>query len=100
MTYPDQSRFEWDETKNASNLRKHGVSFFEARELLVSGVSWSESFDRAHSDREDRYITVGPVRRGLLVVVWTPRSDNTIRIITTRWADAREQARFYTERGG
>jgi uncharacterized DUF497 family protein len=51
-------RFGWDETKNASNRRKHGVSFEEAKSVF------SDEFGRLitdpdHSDEEDRFILMG-----------------------------------------
>jgi hypothetical protein len=81
----------WDEAKNVANQRKHGVSFEEARELFVSGIDYLEIFDEAHSDIEDRFIAVGPISRGLVLVVWTERDEDTIRIISARWATRLEQ---------
>ena len=91
MTYS----YEWDETKHVRNRRKHGVSFFEARELLESDTERVDYYDHHHSDHEDRFITVGPVRRGLLAVIWTFRGDDRIRIITARFARPYEEARFH-----
>jgi uncharacterized DUF497 family protein len=90
MPYP----FEWDEAKNLVNQRKHGISFEEAEELFTSGSDYLEIFDEAHSESEDRFIAIGPITRGLVLVVWTDRDDDTIRIISARWADEREQALY------
>ena len=84
----------WDRTKDVANQRKHGVSFREASELLTSGTDHLEIFDDAHSDDEDRFISIGPIRRGLVLVVWTERDDDRVRIISARWATRREQAIF------
>lgn len=92
-------RFEWDEHKHEANLRKHGVSFFEAKELLGSGVAVDEHFDRDHSEFEDRYATIGPVRRGIITVIWTPRGEDRIRVISARPATTRERARYHRNRG-
>jgi uncharacterized protein len=62
--------------------------------LFVSGVDHLEIFDDAHSDDEDRFISIGPIRRGLVLVVWTERDDNRVRIISARWATRHEQALF------
>ncbi len=91
--------YEWDEDKHVRNRRKHGVSFFEARELLESEAERDEFYDHHHSDHEDRFVTVGPVRRGLLAVFWTFRGRNRIRIISARFADTKEQARFHARFG-
>jgi hypothetical protein len=53
-----------DHAKNLANQKKHGVSFEEARELFTSEVDCLEIFDTAHSEVEDRFTPVGPIRRG------------------------------------
>ena len=84
-------RVEWDTAKDLANQRKHDVSFDEAAELLESGREHLEIFDADHSDKEDRFISIGVVRRGVVLVVWTERDDEVIRIISARWATNREQ---------
>jgi uncharacterized DUF497 family protein len=86
----------WDQAKNLTNQRKHGVSFEEAKELFVSSVDYLEIFDDVHSDVEDRFIAIGPISRGLVLVVWTERDEDTIRIISARWASTHEQKLYYT----
>lgn len=90
----------WDHEKNLANQKKHSVSFEEASELLTSGVDCLEIFDEAHSALEDRFISVGPIRRGLVLVVWTERDEDVIRIISARWATRSEQALFHDHFGG
>jgi uncharacterized DUF497 family protein len=80
--------------QNLANQRKHGVSFDEASELFSSGDDYLEIFDDAHSVTEDRFIGIGPIRRGLIVVVWTERDEETIRIIGARWATKPEQTLY------
>lgn len=87
--------FEWDESKSQSNQVKHGVSFDEASELFSHGVEVLEIFDELHSDFEDRFISIGPIKRGLVLVVWTERDGDVIRIISARWATARESQRYH-----
>ena len=84
-------RFEWNPAKDAENRRKHGVSFAEACELLESEADHLEIYDEAHSEHEDRFISIGPIRRGIVLVVWTERTESTIRILSARWATSREQ---------
>ena len=43
--------FEWDEEKNLSNFRKHGVWFEEAQTVWADASS-SEFFDPEHSESE------------------------------------------------
>ena len=94
MAYTQQMKFEWDSAKDQANLEKHGLSFSEAKELFESGDDYLEIFDDAHSDDEERFITIGKIRRGLVVVIWTERTEDTIRIISTRWATKREKELF------
>jgi hypothetical protein len=94
LAYPVEVKVSWDDAKNGANQRKHGVSFEEASELFRSGRDYLEIFDEAHSVGEDRFIAIGPIRRGLVLVVWTERDEETIRIISARWATKREQALY------
>jgi len=94
MAYTVTVRVTWDRAKNLANQKSHGVSFAEASELFHSGVDYLERFDDHHSDDEDRFIAIGPIRRGLVMVVWTERDGDVVRIISARWATRREQALF------
>ena len=87
-------RVTWDRAKNLANQKKHKVSFEEASELFRSGVDYLERFDEDHSDDEERFIAIGPIRRGLVMVVWTERDGYTVRIISARWATRGEQVLF------
>jgi len=83
-------RFEWDPDKDATNQEKHGLAFAEAATLFESGVDYLELYDEAHSDEEDRFIAIGPIVRGVIVVVHTEREDEVVRIISARFATKRE----------
>ena len=87
-------RFEWDDAKSKANRRKHGLDFDEASELFLSGVDYLEIFDEAHSDSEERFMAIGPIRGGVVIVVWTERPEDTIRIISARWATEGETERY------
>ena len=89
-------RVEWDEAKNLENRRKHGLSFEEAEELFASGADFLEIFDETHSESEDRFIAIGPITRGLILVVWTAPDDETLRIISARGATEREHALYHS----
>ena len=86
--------FEWDDAKDQSNQKKHGVSFAEAQRLFESSDDYLEIFDAEHSEAEERFIAIGPIDRGIVVVVYTEREENVIRIIGARFANKREQALF------
>ena len=88
-------RFEWDEDKNRSNFKKHGVWFEEAQTIWVDSES-VEFFDPEHSSTEDRFIRIGHSTRGrLLLVVFCERIEEpTIRIISARKATTQEMRAY------
>jgi uncharacterized DUF497 family protein len=92
-------RVEWDEAKNLANQRKHGLSFQEAEKLFSSGTDYLEIFDEIHSESEDRFIAIGPIARGIVLVVWTAREDETVRLVSARWASERERALYDSHMG-
>lgn len=94
MAYSSRVEVTWDPAKNLSNQEKHGVSFEEASELFSTGKDYLEIFDDAHSLDEDRFLAIGPIKRGLVLVVHTEQDEDTIRIISARWATKRERELF------
>ena len=83
----------WDPAKNRSNRRKHGLSFEDAAELFTSGADYLELFDELHSEDEDRFIAIGPIARGVVLVVHTVHDDeDVLRIISARFASRRERS--------
>lgn len=50
--------FEWDQSKAASNLKKHGVSFEEAKTVFANPIAVIFD-DEAHSIIEQREIIIG-----------------------------------------
>lgn len=94
MTYNQHATFEWDDAKDLANRKKHGLSFSEASQLFYSGGEYLEIFDVAHSDAEERFIAIGPIDRGIVVVVYTEPEDDLVRIIGARFATKREQDRY------
>lgn len=89
-------RFEWDEEKAARNERIHAVTFAEATQVFETDAPVLEIYDVEHSGHEDRFKSIGPIERGLVLVVWTERSDDVVRIISAWWATKAEQ-RLYEE---
>ena len=73
-------RFEWDDEKNKSNIRKHGFDFADAWEIfeapLLAGLDDREDFG------EDRWIGIGSLSGQIIVVVFTERDAETIRLIS------------------
>ena len=90
-------RFEWDEKKNRSNRRKHGVWFEEAQSAFRD-PNGRVFYDPEHSEEEDRFILIGvsSTARPLVVVHCYKESDSVIRIISARKATKKEHI-FYEE---
>lgn len=88
-------KFEWDERKAASNLRKHDVDFADAALVLEDDLALTLRDPVAHD--EERWVTVGhdPYQR-VLVVVYTWRGER-IRLISARRATGAERRRYETE---
>ena len=87
-------RFVWDPGKDRTNRAKHGLSFEEATELFKSGVEYLEIYDEQHSDEEDRFIAIGPIKRGLIVVVYAERDEDILRLLSARMATKKERRHF------
>jgi len=85
--------YEWDKTKAASNIRKHGIRFADAVTTLEDDSALTVEDDSAEGER--RFVTIGmnDILR-MLVVVWTERRIDTIRIISARKATAHERKTY------
>lgn len=83
-------KFEWDQSKAASNLKKHGVSFEEAKTVFDNPLAVIFD-DEAHSVDEQREIIIGHSRQNrLLLIAFTERSGN-VRIISARLSTRNER---------
>ena len=87
--------FEWDPVKASANLRKHQVSFEEAKSVFYDEFA-VQFFDEEHSTEEDRFLMLGwSASSKLLIVCHCEREHGVvIRIISARQATKRESA-FY-----
>ena len=91
-------RFDWDPAKASMNLKKHQVSFEEARTVFYDDFA-VQFFDDDHSASEERFIMLGMSSNArLLVVCHCERGEGeVIRIISARKA-TRSESTYY--RGG
>lgn len=90
--------FEWDANKSLANLKKHQVSFEEAKTVFNDPllITYRDDF---HSEYEERVMSIGlSIQHRILLVVHTEQtlqSDTIIlRIISCRKATAAER-KFY-----
>ncbi|MBT9557749.1 MAG: BrnT family toxin [Myxococcales bacterium] len=63
----------------------------EAVRVFDDGREALELFDEQHSSFEERFITIGPIHSGLVLVVWTERVEDVIRLVSARFASPAEQ---------
>lgn len=90
--------FEWDENKARTNRHKHGIDFDEARTVFADPLA--RIFDDIwHSADEHREILIGTSNRGrLLIVCFAERSDEVVRIISSREATPKERKEYEAHR--
>jgi uncharacterized DUF497 family protein len=88
-------RFEWDESKNKRNRRKHAIWFEEAQGVFDDPKAIFAN-DPKHSGNEERFLLLGfsAVGRILVVIHCYREADSLIRIISARKATKKE-VRFY-----
>ena len=88
-------KFEWDLSKASANIKKHRVSFDEARSVFFDEFA-VQFFDPEHSLDEERFLMLGMSSgsRVLLVCHCEREHGEVIRIISARKATRHESA-FY-----
>ena len=88
--------FEWDQEKAESNLRKHGVSFEEARTVFYDEHALVMP-DPDHSSAEERFVIMGlsSTLRILVVVHCFRKGGSSIRVISARRAGTKEQKPYW-----
>ena len=81
--------FEWDDPKQARNLKDHGIDFFECEDVFEDLLAIIRS-DLDHSLGEHRFIIVGRSRKGRVLLTVFAERGKEIRIISSRRATRRE----------
>lgn len=90
--------FEWDPRKAATNWHKHQIDFADVATVFDDPMAITVSQD--HAD-EDRFATLGrDAAAQILVVIYTRRSADTIRIISARRAQRGERKQYEEIRNG
>jgi uncharacterized DUF497 family protein len=88
--------FGWDQDKATRNEKKHGITFVEATSVFGDPLELTIS-DPDHSTGEYRFLSIGRSNIGnLLVISYTERLQNHIRIIRARQATNQEQ-KYYEQ---
>ena len=91
----NELNFEWDESKASGNLKKHGVSFNEAKTVFSDECARLIA-DPDHSEYEERYILLGYSEKSRMLLVCHCYRDelDTIRLISARKAEKHEQRQY------
>ena len=89
--------FQWDRRKSVTNLRKHGVSFEEARTVFFDDRALL-IVDPEPSRREERFVILG-LSAGLRMLVVChcyrdQQQEEVIRIISARKANRQERTQY------
>ena len=89
-------RFEWDETKNEANWKKHGISFDTAT-LVFDDPNVVQYIERV-AEGEERWHAIGYVPGSLLLLLtvvhtWTEEGQS-IRIVSARHASNAERKTY------
>ena len=85
-------KFEWDEEKNESNVEKHGLAFEDASGVFDGPML--VALDTRQDYGEDRWIGVGLLEHRVVVVVYTYRDSDIIRVISMRKALHYERTQY------
>jgi hypothetical protein len=87
--------FEWDFLKEATNVRKHGVDFDEAKESFADPFG-IKLIDPSHSAYEPRFYWIGKSDSGRILTTWYTQRGEKVRIIGS--AEFRKFRRLYHAR--
>ena len=94
-------KFSWDPDKEKINRRKHKVAFFDACHVFADKCLLTV-YDKEHSADEERWISMGQISNGkILVVVHTykfTKNREFVRIISARMANEKESREYLTRR--
>ena len=94
-------QFEWDAEKNRINIKKHGISFEEAKTVFFD--EYAILFDDPeHSLEEERFLILGITTQEKLCIVshCYRGADDVIRLISARKATKNETATYNKCREG
>jgi uncharacterized DUF497 family protein len=84
----------WDEAKNRRNIQKHGIDFTDVEEMFSHPLL--TLLDNRYDYGESRWISIGQLQALIVVVVYTERDEDVLRIISARKA-TRYEVRHYEQ---
>ena len=85
--------FQWDQNKNNTNIKKHGIDFIDAIEMFQHPLL--ASIDRRINYDEERWVGIGILKGIIAVIVYTEDDYNdSIRILSVRKATKNESEKY------
>jgi uncharacterized DUF497 family protein len=89
-----KNKYEWDDKKNKSNRRKHGIRFENAVDVFKDEKRITDKSPQTEHG-EDRYITIGSCLsiRKIIRLIWTPRNDSK-RVISAHKAKGKDLRKY------
>lgn len=90
--------FEWDETKRMTNISKHGLDFVDVLKAFRNRLLVRKDSRKEYG--KDRWQGIGEIEDQIVVLVFTERSPESIRIISLRKANKYERQGYERFRDG
>ena len=84
--------FVWDEEKRRTNIIGHGLDFADSWEIFEGPML--TGLDEREDNGEDRWIAIGLLKGIVVVIVFTERGEDTIRVISLRKALKHERIKY------
>ena len=87
--------FIWDPNKNKENIKKHKISFEEAKEVFYDDKAILFD-DPDHSENEERFLIIGRIQNLNICVVshCYKEKEGSIRLISARKATKKEKETY------
>jgi len=86
-------RYSWDDAKNRSNIKRHGIAFEDAQRIFDGPTV--ERVDDRFDYGETRVYAIGLVGGLEITVIYTDRADNERRIISAWRAEPHERRTYW-----
>jgi uncharacterized DUF497 family protein len=87
-------KFDWDEYKRLTNIKKHAIDFADVTAVFNGNIVTVE--DNRFDYGEQRFITLGLLKGRVIAIVHTERGATT-RIISARKATSYEQITYFEQ---
>jgi hypothetical protein len=89
-------RFEWDEAKRRSNIKRHGIDFVAVENEKVFAGETATFLDDRFDYGERRFLTLGLLKERVVAISHT-ETDEVIRLISVRKASKNEEDIYFKE---